>query len=136
MAIAYAELNYGVSINIALSNLIRRIPSKPLKSLVTAILLQRETGGNLAEILEKIGGVVRGSYKFQRKLKSLSAEGKLSSLVLSSVPLVLGAGLYVMQPELVSELFRNPKGIDLLYGSGVLYAIGFVWINRVIKIEV
>ena len=80
--------------------------------------------------------MVRGSYKFQRKLKSLSAEGKLSSLVLSSVPLVLGAGLYVMQPELVSELFRNPKGIDLLYGSGVLYAIGFVWINRVIKIEV
>jgi len=136
MALTFAELNFGVAVDEALSNLIRRVPSKALKSLVTAILLQRETGGNLAEILEKISGVVRGSYKFQRKLKSLSAEGKLSAVVLASVPLVLGAGISLIAPDIVSELITNPKGHTLLYGAGTLYVIGFIWISRVIKIEV
>lgn len=136
MALTFAELNFGVSVDVALTNLIRRVPSKALKSLVTAILLQRETGGNLAEILEKIGGVVRGSYRFQRKLKTLSAEGKLSSVVLASVPLVLAAGISVIAPDIVSELITNPKGHTLLYGAGTLYVIGFIWISRVIKIEV
>lgn len=136
MALTFAELNFGVSTDIALSNLIRRVPSKALKSLVTAILLQKETGGNLAEILDKISGVIRGSYKFQRKLKTLSAEGKLSAIVLAAVPLVLAGGISVIAPDIVSELITNPKGHTLLYGAGTLYVIGFFWINSVIKIEV
>ena len=136
MALTFAELNFGISVDVALSNLIRRVPSKALKSLVTAILLQRETGGNLAEILEKISGVIRGSYRFQRKLKTLSAEGKLSAVVLASVPLVLAAGISVIAPDIVSELITNPKGHTLLYGAGTLYVIGFIWIARVVKIEV
>ena len=136
MSLTFAELNFGVSVDVALSNLIRRVPSKALKSLVTAILLQRETGGNLAEILEKISGVIRGSYRFQRKLKTLSAEGKLSSVVLAAVPLVLAAGISMIAPDIVSELITNPKGHMLLYGAGTLYIIGFFWISRVIKIEV
>lgn len=136
MAITFAELNFGVSNKDALTDLIRRVPSKPLKSLVTAILLQKETGGNLAEILEKISTVVREGYRFQRKIKTLSAEGKMSAIVLSSVPIVLGLGLYTIQPDTMSELVTNPSGIELLKIAAVLYTIGFVWIKILIKIEV
>jgi len=136
MAVTYAEMNYGVPISVALGNMLKRIPSKPLKSLVTAILLQRETGGNLAEILEKISGVVRGGYRFQRKIKTLSAEGKMGAWVMSGVPVFLGIMMYFFEPELIQELFRNPVGIKMLWGSGILYVIGFFWIRQVIKIEV
>lgn len=136
MAITFAELNFGVAANEALGGLIRRVPSKALKSLVTAILLQRETGGNLAEILEKISGVVRGSYRFQRKLRTLSAEGKMSAWVLAMVPIVLGAAISVIIPDTMMILFTDPKGHQLLYGAGILYVIGFFWIKSTIKIEV
>jgi tight adherence protein B len=136
MAITFAELNFGVSTQDALMDLIRRVPSKALKSLVTAILLQRETGGNLAEILEKISGVIRDSYRFQRKLKTLAAEGKMSAIVLAGVPIALGVGMYFIQPEVMGELFTNPGGITLLQISGALYFVGFIWIRMLIKIEV
>jgi len=136
MAIVFAELNFGVSTQDALMDLIRRVPSKPLKSLVTAILLQKETGGNLAEILEKISTVIREGDRFQRKLKTLAAEGKMSAIVLASVPIVLGVGMYFIQPDVMSELFTNPDGIMLLQVSGALYFFGFIWIKILIKIEV
>lgn len=136
MAITFAELNFGVSSKDALTDLIRRVPSKALKSLVTAILLQKETGGNLAEILEKISSVVREGYRFQRKIKTLSAEGKMSAIVLSSVPIVLGLGLSAIQPDTMSELINNPDGIDLLKISAALYTVGFIWIKMLVKIEV
>ena len=136
MAITFAELNFGVSTQAALKDLIRRVPSKSLKSLVTAILLQRETGGNLAEILEKISHVIREGYKFQRKIKTLSAEGKMSSIVLASVPIVMGLGMFAIQPDVINELFVNPDGQDLLKLSGTLYLVGFIWIRLLIKIEV
>lgn len=135
-ALTFAELNYGVPMKTALENMTRRLPSAPLKSLVTAILLQRETGGNLAEILEKISGVVRGGYRFQRKLRTLSAEGRMSATVLSAVPMVLAAGLYIVAPDIVNELFVNPAGETLLYTAGVMYVTGFVWIRRIIRIVV
>jgi len=136
MAITFAELNFGVSTQAALKDLIRRVPSKSLKSLVTAILLQRETGGNLAEILEKISGVVREGYKFQRKIKTLSAEGRMSAIVLSCVPIFLGIGMYFIQPEVIEELFTNPDGHSLLKLSATLYFVGFLWVRTLIKIEV
>ncbi|HFE38727.1 MAG TPA: secretion system protein, partial [Gammaproteobacteria bacterium] len=136
MAITFAELNFGESTQTALTNLIRRVPSKLLKSVVTAILLQRETGGNLAEILEKINKVVRDSHRFQRNLKTLAAEGKMSAIVLASVPVVLGIGMYFIQPDVMAELFINPTGHTLLKISAVLYTIGFFWIRILIKIDV
>ncbi len=135
-AVTFAELNFGVPTKIALENMVRRMPSKPLKSLVTAIVLQRETGGNLAELLEKISCVIRGGYRFQRKLRTLSAEGRLSAVVMSSVPLVLGLGLYAFAPDLIGELFKNPKGVSLLYNSAIMYIVGFLWVRRMVRIDV
>lgn len=135
-AVTFAELNFGVPTKIALENMVRRMPSKPLKSLITAIVLQRETGGNLAELLEKISCVIRGGYSFQRKLRTLSAEGRLSAVVMSSVPLVLGLGLYAFAPDLIGELFKNPKGVSLLYDSAIMYIVGFLWVRRMVRIDV
>jgi len=135
-AVTFAELNFGVPTKVALENMVRRMPSQPLKSLVTAIVLQRETGGNLAELLGKISSVIRGGYRFQRKLDTLSAEGKLSAVVMSSVPLVLGLGLYGFAPDLVGELFTNPKGVSLLYDSAIMYTVGFLWVRRMVRIKV
>lgn len=135
-SVTSAEINYGVSVKAALTDMVRRIPSRQLKSFVTAVLVQKETGGNLAEILENISSVIRGGFKFQRKLNTLSAEGKMSIAVLAGMPIVLGIGMYFINPGLVTELFTNPKGNNLLYGVVVLFIVGFFWAKKIVKIEV
>jgi Flp pilus assembly protein TadB len=135
-SVTSAEINYGVSVSNALNGMVSRVPSKQLRSFVTAVLVQKETGGNLAEILENISSVIRGGFKFQRKLKTLAAEGKMSIAVLAGMPIVLGFGMYLLNPELVLELFTNPKGKELLYGVTVLFIIGFFWAKKIVKIEV
>ena len=133
---AFDEVNFGISMADALTNLATRVPSTDLRYFVIAVLIQRETGGNLAELLEKISCVIRGGYSFQRKLRTLSAEGRLSAVVMSSVPLVLGLGLYAFAPELIGELFKNPKGVSLLYDSAIMYIVGFLWVRRMVRIKV
>lgn len=135
-SVTSAEINYGVTIKKALNGMADRVPSKQLRSFVTAVLVQKETGGNLAEILENISSVIRGGFKFQRKLKTLAAEGKMSIAVLAGMPLVLGFGMYLLNRDLVTELFTNPKGKDLLYGVTVLFIIGYFWAKKIVKIEV
>ena len=135
-AITYAELSYGIALKDALTNMLKRCPSKMLKIMTTSVLVQKETGGNLAEILQNISKVIRGSYRFQRKLKTLSAEGRLSMVILSAIPIVLSAAMFVVAPDIISELFTNPRGHDLLKISAVSFIIGFIWVNKLIKIEV
>ena len=135
-SVTSAEINYGVTVSNALNGMVQRVPSKQLRSFVTAVLVQKETGGNLAEILENISSVIRGGFKFQRKLKTLSAEGKMSIAVLAGMPIVLGFGMYLLNRDLVTELFTNPKGNDLLYGVTVLFIIGYFWAKKIVKIEV
>lgn len=135
-SVTSAEINYGVTISGALNDMVRRVPSKQLRSFVTAVLVQKETGGNLAEILENISSVIRGGFKFQRKLRTLSAEGRMSIAVLAGMPIFLGMGLYLVNRSLIIELFTNPKGNELLYGVVVLFTIGFIWSKKIIKIEV
>ena len=135
-SVTSAEINYGVTVSNALNGMVNRVPSKQLRSFVTAVLVQKETGGNLAEILENISSVIRGGFKFQRKLKTLAAEGKMSIAVLAGMPIVLGFGMYILNRDLVMELFTNPKGNDLLYGVTVLFIIGYFWAQKIVKIEV
>jgi len=135
-SVTSAEINYGVTVSAALNGMVDRVPSKQLRSFVTAVLVQKETGGNLAEILENISSVIRGGFKFQRKLKTLAAEGKMSIAVLAGMPIVLGIGMYFLNRDLVTELFTNPKGKDLLYGVTVLFIFGYFWAKNIVKIEV
>jgi tight adherence protein B len=131
----FADLSYGNDPRRALFGLLQRVPSVSVTALITAVLVQRETGGNLAENLAKISSVIRGRFRFQRRVKTLSAEGRLSGWILSMTPLVLFAVLWVMNPDYVGRLTGHPKGPTLIGGAIVLGSIGVLWIRRLVRIE-
>jgi tight adherence protein B len=116
--------------------LLNRVPSVTVMALVTSILVQRDTGGNLAEILDQIAKVVRGRFRFGRKLRSLSAEGRMSAWVLGLMPLGLIALLSISSPTYLPVLFDKPAGQKLLYAAAILGALGIAWIRKIIRIEV
>src|SRR6266404_4685035 len=132
----FSDLNYGSDVRRALLGLLERVPSVTIMALVTSVLVQRETGGNLAEILDQIGKVVRGRFRFERKVRTLAAEGKMSAWVLAMVPLALVAMLSISSPTYLPVLLTNPVGHKMLYVAGILGVIGVLWIRKIIRIEV
>ncbi len=134
--LTFAELNYGLSPKQAFENMLERVPSLTLKALVVAVLLQRETGGNLAELLDKISRVLRGRFRFHRKVRTLSAEGRMSSAVLIAVPFVLFAILYISSPEYATVLLNHPTGHTMITFSSILLVVGIVWVRRLTRIDV
>ncbi len=132
----FSDLNYGSDVRRALLGLLERVPSVTIMALVTSVLVQRETGGNLAEILDQIGKVVRGRFRFERKVRTLAAEGKMSAWVLAMVPLALVGMLSISSPTYLPVLLTNPVGHKMLYVAGFLGVIGVLWIRKIIRIEV
>jgi tight adherence protein B len=132
----FSDLNYGNDVRRALIGLLERVPNVTVMALVTSVLVQRETGGNLAEILDQIGKVVRGRFRFERKVRTLAAEGKMSAWVLSMVPLALVAMLSISSPHYLPVLLTKPLGHKMLYVAGMLGIVGVLWIRRIIRIEV
>ncbi|MGA1578582.1 MAG: type II secretion system F family protein [Steroidobacteraceae bacterium] len=132
----FSDINYGSEVKTALLALMERMPSVSLMSFVTAVLVQRETGGNLAEILERISNVIRGRFKFFRRVKTLSAEGRLSAWILALVPLGLFAMISVTTPDYLPRLINDPKGHLLVGGAVVLGAVGILWIRKILRIDV
>lgn len=133
---AFADLNYGNDLRRAMFGLLSRVPSVSVMAMVTAVLVQKETGGNLAEILEQISKVIRGRFKFHRKVRTLSAEGRMSAWILALIPLGLFALLSLTSPDYLPVLLKHPVGHKLLEGAGVLAVIGIFWVRRIIRIEV
>jgi tight adherence protein B len=133
---AWSNVNYGVSLKAALADLLQRTPSMSLRSLVTAILVQRETGGNMAEILKKISQVLRARVRFQRRLKTLTAEGRMSGWVLGGTPFGLAALMSITSPTYLPVLFHTETGQKMLVASGLLMLVGVFWISRVVKVRV
>lgn len=131
-----ADLSYGADPRAALINLLARVPSLALMGFVTAILIQRETGGNLAEILDQIANVIRGRYRFQRRVRTLSAEGRMSAWVLTLVPFVLALILHLTSPNYLKVMLTEPLGRQLLIACGVLMLSGVLWMRRIIRVEV
>lgn len=132
----FADLNYGNDVRRAMLGLLQRIPSVPVMALVTSILVQKETGGNLAEILEQISGVIRGRFRLERKVRTLSAEGRLSTWVLAMVPLVLFAVIWITTPDYLPTMLEHEVGTWLI-GYGLVSAIiGIFWIRKIIRIDV
>ncbi len=134
--LVFSDVNYGNDVRRAMLGLLSRVPSVTVMALVTSVLVQRETGGNLAEILDQIAGVVRGRFRFQRKVRTLSAEGRLSAWVLAMVPLALIVLLSIVTPDYLPILLKRPVGHLMIYGALGLFVIGIFWISRVIRIEV
>lgn len=134
--LTFADLSYGNDPRRALFGLLQRVPSVSVTALITAVIVQRETGGNLAENLAKISSVIRGRFRFQRRVKTLSAEGRLSGWILAMTPIVLFAVLWGTHPEYVARLTEHPKGPTLITTAVVMGAIGILWIRKLVRIEV
>lgn len=132
----FADINYGSEVKTALLALMERVPSVSLMSFVTAVLVQRETGGNLAEILERISAVIRGRFKLFRRVKTLSAEGRLSAWILALVPLFLFAIISITTPDYLPRLVEDPKGHFLIGGAVGLGVVGILWIKKILRIDV
>jgi tight adherence protein B len=134
--LAFADINYGNDLRRALLGLLLRVPSVSMMAVVTAVLVQKETGGNLAEIFEQIARVIRGRFRFHRKVRTLSAEGRLSAWILALVPLVLFAVIWVTTPSYLPVLLENPAGQKLLTVAAVAGALGILWMRKIIRVEV
>ncbi|MBQ0757063.1 MAG: type II secretion system F family protein [Amphritea sp.] len=134
--LTFADLNYGNDLRRALLGLLHRIPSVTVMVLVSSILIQKETGGNLTEILEQISRVIRSRFKFQRRVKTLSAEGRLSAWILAMVPFVLFIVISIMTPDYLPMLLDDPVGLKMILFAFVSMMIGIVWIRNILRIDV
>jgi tight adherence protein B len=132
----FADLNYGNDVRRAMLGFLQRIPSVPVMALVTSILVQKETGGNLAEILEQISSVIRGRFKLQRKVRTLSAEGRMSAWVLALIPLLLFAAIWVTTPDYLPTLTESEVGQQIIAYAIFSAVIGIYWIRKIIRIDV
>ena len=133
---AHEEINYGVPLNEALHNLAERIPLTDLRYLVIAVLIQRESGGNLAEILHNISHIIRERLKLIAQVRVLSAEGRMSAWILGLLPFIVIILMSMTSPHYISLLWTDPTGIKLLwYGAGMIL-IGVLWLRRVIHIRI
>jgi len=131
----FADINYGSDVRRAMLGLLARVPSVTVMALVTAILVQKESGGNLAEILEQIAKVIRGRFRFQRRIRTLSAEGRMSAWILALVPLFLVAAMMTSSPDYLPMLFEDPFGRRVVAFAVVWAAIGVFFIRRIIRVE-
>ncbi len=130
------EINFGVPVADALKNLAERVDCAELKFFVVSVILQRETGGNLAEIIDNIAYIIRERFKFNDKIRVLSAEGKLSALVLIILPFIVIFVVRLLNPEYMNTLFEDPIGRKLVVAAGVIMVMGIYIIRRMIDIKI
>ena len=120
----------------ALVNLTERVDSLDLKFFVTAVIIQRETGGNLAEIMESIARIIRERFRILGDVKARTAHGRMTGMILSILPIALGVLITMIAPNYMLTFFRDPAGQAMLIVCFVLQVFGFLWIRRVIQIKV
>jgi tight adherence protein B len=134
--ICFDEQNYGLELRTAMDNLVTRVPLQDLRIVVTAILIQKESGGNLAEVLDKASYVIRERFRLRRQVRVHTAQGRMTGWILSFLPLVLGLALYFVNPQTMSILWTRPIGIKLLYASGTMTIVGALIIRKIVNMEV
>jgi tight adherence protein B len=134
--IAREEINYGVPMSEALHNLAGRIPLTDLRYLIIAVLIQRETGGNLAEILTNISHIIRARLKLVAQVRVLSAEGRMSAWILGLLPFAVGGMLLLINPNYVKILWTDPSGVRLLWYAMGMILLGVIWLRKVIRIRI
>ena len=130
------EINFGVSVANALKNLAERVECPELKYFVVAVILQRETGGNLSELVESLANLIREKFKFHADVRTLSAEGRLSAVILVAIPFFIGFYINMVNPEYLDLLFSRPVGRIMLITAAILMALGIFVMSRMVKIKV
>lgn len=131
----YDEQNFGLSLPEAMRAMARRVPVLDARFFVTAVLTQREAGGNLSEVLDNLSSVMRERFKLKRQVRVASAHGRMSAWVLSCMPPALAAILFVLSPNFMKVLWEDPWGVNLLLIAGTLQLIGTFIISRLVRIE-
>jgi tight adherence protein B len=132
----FEEQNFGMPLKDALTNLGDRVPIIDVRFFVTAVLIQRETGGNLSEILDNLSHVVRERFKILRQVRVYTAHGRLTGYVLMALPAALALTLSFINPEHIQLLFDEQMGRMMILASILLQVTGYIWIRQVVKIEV
>jgi len=129
------EVSLGLSVDEALENMARRVNSQGFEWTVVAMNIQKEVGGNLAEVLEKVARTLRSRKEFKRHVNALTAEGRLSAIVLIILPFFEGIFLYIVNPSYVGLLFSSALGLTMIFVALVLMGIGWYWMKKVIAIK-
>jgi tight adherence protein B len=131
----YDRQNFGMPLPEALRAFAKRVPLLDARFFVTAVLTQREAGGNLSGVLDNLSGVIRERFKLKRQVKTLSAHGRLTASVLMALPPIVALAQLLIAPQNASLLFTDPLGVQMLTGAAVLQVIGMLTIRRIVRVE-
>jgi tight adherence protein B len=134
--IAREEINYGVPMNEALHGMAARIPLTDLRYLIIAVLIQRESGGNLAEILGNISQIIRARLKLVAHVRVLSAEGRMSAVILTALPFAVLGMMMLLNGNYVSVLWTDPMGRKMLWSCAFMVVVGIIWLRNIIRIRI
>jgi tight adherence protein B len=132
----FEEQRFGLAMEDSLLGMADRIPLIDVRIFVTAVLIQREVGGNLAELLDKLSHVIRQRFSVLRQLRTYTAQGRMSGYILGGLPIFLGLVLFVVNPENMIRFVQAPVGRVMMLVALVLQTLGFLWIRKIIQIEV
>jgi tight adherence protein B len=132
----FEEQNYGLEMKTALDNLINRVPLQDLRIVATAVMIQKESGGNLAEVLDKTSHVIRERFRLKRQVGVHTAQGRMTGIVLVLLPVALGVALYLVNPELMSVLWTTAIGVKLLWTAFGLLVLGGLVIRKIVNLDV
>lgn len=132
----FEEHRFGVPFEDAIQEMSDRVDIVDVRILVTAILIQREVGGNLAEVLDNLSSVIRARFTIRRQLRVYTAQGRMSGYVLAALPIVVGTVIYLLNPDYGSLMFTHPLGRVLLVVAAVMQIVGFLWIRKIIDIDI
>jgi tight adherence protein B len=130
------ELQLGVPFDTAMSNMMRRMPSPDMDLVVTAMSVQREVGGNLAEVLDAISFTIRERVRIKGEIKAMTAQGRITGYVITGLPFALGGFIYLVNPDFMSGLFTDPCGWIMIGVSLVMIVLGYLAINKIVSVEV
>ena len=132
----FEENRFGVPFEDAIQEMSDRVDLVDVRILVTAILIQREVGGNLAEVLDNLASVIRARFTIRRQLRVYTAQGRISGYVLAALPIVVGAIIYLLNPEYGMLMFTHSLGRFFLGLALVMQLLGFLWIRKIINIDI
>jgi tight adherence protein B len=133
---SFDEQNFGLDVRTTMLNLAARVPIQDVQTIATAVLVQKESGGNLAEVLDKVASIIRERFRLKRQIQVHTAQGRLTGWILSLLPPALGILIFLLDPEYISVLWKRPVGLKLLYGGVALTLLGALVIRKIIRIRV
>lgn len=132
----FDEQNFGLDPRTAMTNLALRVPLPDVRIFVAAALIQKESGGNLAEVLAKVAQTTRARFQLRKQIMVHTAQGRLTGLILSLLPVALGVGMYLVNPAGVAVLWTRPIGLKMLAGAALMIAVGWLIIQKIVRIRV